>query len=636
VPLGLILLAWLLRCRHLDFYDFRGDEVFGINYATAPLGQVIGTLAEGEPHPPLFYLLLHAWIPVAGNGEYALRWLSTAGDALGVVVLYVLGRRIAGPRVGGVAALVLSLAPYHIWNAQDARMYTLATAFVTTAVYWAWRLLIDERPNRYAFLGYVLAMLLALYTHYYSLYMVVLINVFAAMVLGTHVGRAWASGQRRSVLGATVPYEPAEGAQALRIVWWLAAQALVALLYVPWMIFAWRTLTTYHGNAESPSLGAAAREALRTFALGWDLPQHLANPLLPLFAVTLLLGAAACLGLRYGRPALLLLLLWLIGPIAAIWLASRARPIFDVRYLIEASPPFYLLLALPALWWRRRPRLPALLGAVAVPAVLLAALPALWSLYLYPTDGRGHGYTALGRYLAGHAGAGDVIIVNHLDPVVRYYAERNHVTAPLVTEPEQQGESPQALNAALSRLTAGRDHVWLIPDDVGAWDPRHTVLAWCNRHLQPLGQVANGFHVIEFQPWTPTAALNVSFGNRMTLTGIRLNPTHPAPGRPWPVVLFWQAPAPTAAGETVSVQLLNAAGRLVAQLDAVPQAGQAPTTGWQPFETIPDLHTLPIPAALPPGRYTLAVAVYPSAGGPRLSVPGTTDGLAPVATVTVP
>lgn len=619
-PLTVLLIAWLLRCWHLSFYDFRGDEVFGIEYVTAPLGQVIGALAAGEPHPPLFYLLLHAWIPLAGNGSYALRWLSTAGDTLGVVLVYVLGRRLAGPLVGAVAAIVLALAPYHVWNAQDARMYTLATAFVTAAVYWAWRLLLDHRPRHRAVLGYTLGMLLALYTHYYSIYVLVLVNVFAVCALTAQRRTGW-SGER-----SPPPH---------RLHLWAIAQAMVALLYAPWVIYAWPTLTTYHGNAGSPSLRAAVQDAVRTFALGWDLPPHFATPLLPVYVAVLMIGIVALLQQRRGDPALLLLLLWLVLPIGAIWYGSRTRPIFDVRYLIEASPPFYLLLALPAAWWRGRSRLPALGGAIAVAAALTPCIPALWSLYFYPTDGRGHAYTALGDYLAQHATAADVIIVNHLDPVVRYYAQRGDVTAPLVVAPSQPDESPTQLDAELGRLTAGKGHVWLIPDDIGAWDRRHTVLAWCNRHLQALRQVANGFHVIEFAPWPPPSTLHLTFGGVLTLTGVELMPSAPQPGQPWQIVLFWTAGAPTPVSDTVSVQLLNPPGHLVAQLDAVPQNGQAPTTGWLPGETIPDPHTVRLPANLPPGSYTLAVAVYPSGGGPRLPVPGATGDLAPIATITV-
>jgi hypothetical protein len=50
---------------------------------------------------------------------------------------------------------------------------------------------------------------------------------------------------------------------------------------------------------------------------------------------------------------------------------------------------------------------------------------------------------------------------------------------------------------------------------------------------------------------------------------------------------------------------------------------------------IPDPHTLRLPVNLPPGRYTLAVAVYPSSGGARLEVAGIADGLVTVDTIAV-
>jgi len=407
----------------------------------------------------------------------------------------------------------------------------------------------------------------------------------------------------------------------------------VLLVYGPWVAYAWRTLTTYHGNAGSPSFGSAIHDALRTFALGWDLPQRFDALLLPMYVAVLALGCIALLRQRRGAAALLLL--WLLLPTGAIWLGSRTRPIFDVRYLIESSPPFYLLLAMPAGWWYRRPRLPALIAVVSVAAVTLPFLPALWSLYFYPTDGRGHAYSALGSYLASHTTASDLIIINHLDPVVRYYAQRSKVVAAKVVEPAQQNENLEQLNADLSRITGGKQHIWLIPDDIGAWDGRHTVLAWCQRHLQALGQVANGFHVIEYAPWVPTASLDLTFGNTLTLTGVKLPASNPAAGEAWQVVLFWTALSATAQSETVSLQMLNAAGQLTAQLDAVPQDGHAPTTGWLPGELIPDPHTLHLPASAPSGRYTLNVAVYPSAGGARLAVPGIPGDLAPIATITV-
>jgi hypothetical protein len=71
---------------------------------------------------------------------------------------------------------------------------------------------------------------------------------------------------------------------------------------------------------------------------------------------------------------------------------------------------------------------------------------------------------------------------------------------------------------------------------------------------------------------------------------------------------------------TVSVQVLDAAGQIVVQSDAAPGQGARPTTGWLPPEIITDAHTLRIPAAATPGKYSLQVVVYDPRTGARLAV----------------
>ena len=74
---------------------------------------------------------------------------------------------------------------------------------------------------------------------------------------------------------------------------------------------------------------------------------------------------------------------------------------------------------------------------------------------------------------------------------------------------------------------------------------------------------------------------------------------------------------PSRAGDwVVSVQLLDAAGRLVAQHDAPPAGGDYPTSAWRADEVVLDRHRLALPANLPPGEYTVALVVYAQQGRP--------------------
>jgi hypothetical protein len=75
------------------------------------------------------------------------------------------------------------------------------------------------------------------------------------------------------------------------------------------------------------------------------------------------------------------------------------------------------------------------------------------------------------------------------------------------------------------------------------------------------------------------------------------------------------------------VQLLDPAGRLVAQHDGVPQDGHAPVAGWLPGEVVEDRHELALPAGLRPGEYTIGVVVYHTVTGQRLLTQEGADAL---------
>ena len=57
---------------------------------------------------------------------------------------------------------------------------------------------------------------------------------------------------------------------------------------------------------------------------------------------------------------------------------------------------------------------------------------------------------------------------------------------------------------------------------------------------------------------------------------------------------------------------------MVAGNDTQPLEGRYPTSLWAAGETIPDRHTLSLPADLPPGPYRLALGLYHQPTGERL------------------
>jgi hypothetical protein len=88
------------------------------------------------------------------------------------------------------------------------------------------------------------------------------------------------------------------------------------------------------------------------------------------------------------------------------------------------------------------------------------------------------------------------------------------------------------------------------------------------------------------------------------------------------VKLRWRGAAAMQVGYKVFVHVLDASGQhVVAQRDAEPQDGKAPTTGWVVGEALDDAYELALPSGLTPGAYPIEVGVYEPRSGDRLTLP---------------
>ncbi len=73
--LAILLLAFGLRLLGLDNQELRGDEAFGYFFSQrSPADLVEATIALAEPHPVAAYFVQKAWLALAGDSEFALRF----------------------------------------------------------------------------------------------------------------------------------------------------------------------------------------------------------------------------------------------------------------------------------------------------------------------------------------------------------------------------------------------------------------------------------------------------------------------------------------------------------------------------------------------------------------------------------
>ena len=110
-----------------------------------------------------------------------------------------------------------------------------------------------------------------------------------------------------------------------------------------------------------------------------------------------------------------------------------------------------------------------------------------------------------------------------------------------------------------------------------------------------------------------------TFGAAMQLLSDRLEPAQARANEKVTVHVRWRSAAEMTQAYKVFVHVLDPAGEhVVAQRDAEPQDGHAPTTGWVVGEVIDDTYEITLPATLTAGDYPLEIGVYDPRSGDRL------------------
>jgi mannosyltransferase len=310
------------------------DEGIAIGIASHPLAQIPGVLRM-DGSPPLYYVLLHGWMAVAGRSEVAVHLLSLLVAGLCVPAAWWAGRAAADRRAAAVLAALVACSPYLSTYARDARMYPLVVllGLLCTGLF-ASAYVRRRRRHRVAF-GIALA--LTLYTHNWALFLAAGLVVALAVVVRAAPRRERAALVRDGIVGF----------------------GLAGALYLPWV----------------PSLLAQVRHTGAPWATRPGLGDLIGVPgaLLGGTAAALVVVLAAGAGLARGRPprglGAALAVAAVLPPVIG-WLLSQATPAWTVRYLAVVLAPA-LLLAAAGLARAGRAGVAALAGV----AVLWAAAP---------------------------------------------------------------------------------------------------------------------------------------------------------------------------------------------------------------------------------------------------------------------
>src|SRR5215207_3111076 len=135
MPGMVFVVAGLLFALQLGSSSLFIDEVYSWRASRGSLGDLADALRYTEVTPPLYYLLLHAWMQIAGGDSETLLRLPSVVAGVGLVAaVYWLGSVVAGRKAGLIAAGLTSISPLVLLYAQQVRAYVWVMLAVTIAV----------------------------------------------------------------------------------------------------------------------------------------------------------------------------------------------------------------------------------------------------------------------------------------------------------------------------------------------------------------------------------------------------------------------------------------------------------------------------------------------------------------------
>ena len=523
---AVVTLAWGLRLVSLGGRALWYDEAFAVLYSEKPLGTMLyGTVtqvdgAAADVHPLFFYTVLHFWMVVFGQSPVAVRSLSVLLGLATVVLAYHLGRRLFSQWIGLAAALVMAIAPFHIYYSQETRMYALLGFAAMAMTYFFIRAWTAGGWGNW--LAFAVFGALTLYAHNLGVMFLAGLDLWVLWAWFRPGGTRWHN------------FRPL-----------LVSHLLILVLFVPWLIVVPSQVGKIQQAywVEQPGLVKLIQTIL-IFHFAYDnqsLPGWLLAP--ALFFSLLILAIVAFELIRQrkssgARPlrsvpsqrgptgyslvptAYSLLLFLTVVPVLLAFVASQVQPVYIVRALLPSALMYYLLVAVVLIAGSMP--IPVRWGLLLPSAAIVAA--SLINHYTYAGFPR-PSFDEAAAFLRAHYQPGDVIVhSNKLTFFPTHYYDRSLPQEFVADEPGSPSDTlayptQQALELFatpdIETASSGHKRVWLVVFQREIEEYRnegyedHPQRAWLEGHYTLVSVTSfNDLDIYEYQSGpSPTAVL---------------------------------------------------------------------------------------------------------------------------------
>jgi hypothetical protein len=575
ILLLILLLAAALRIVGITNQSFWIDEGFTWNLTQY---QDVFAILKKDVHPPLYFLMIDAWVDLTGTSELAMRYFSLLPSLLSVAVVYQLAHEIGINRnkytyiIPILAALLMAIAEAETYLSQEARSYTWHVLWACLSM---WGFLSWGRTSRRTWILLWIGSTIALiYTFY--------LGAFIGVAQGVYALLFWRGNKRITAIGTLI---------------------VCAIALLPWL------LLTGGEQSQNISRGEVILPkdyffwfkdfGIRYFTGQWAL-------MLGLFVLGLVYFEHESIKLH---PTAILLLLWFAVPLLLTVIMNSYVPTYQPRRVSQIVPAIVLLTAFGLGNIRGKVRffLVIIIVFYGIFSVDFWRFKQLWREMAIETAALIAPDTPILFELAGddyapryHYGR---ILANSYDFLLDE-GEANPDANILIGLSTWRDLQPKSYEAGLPAIIDSLDHLWLF-----YWSSDEGAFFWLEQFgfertasISP-DYIAEGVFLYRYDR-LPEEAI-VAYENGLVLRNVLINDD-------FYVELFWSTDTVLETDYTISVFLLDESGQLVAQIDSQVSVldNQRPMSTWQVGDLIYDPRKLDVSEELAAGTYQMGLTIY--------------------------
>ncbi len=197
VFVSIIILGFILRLYNLGSPSLWLDELGVKRIIMLPFSEVVKS-AHLTGFPPLYYVGMHFWVKIFGTSEFSLRFPSLTFSVISIIFIFKLSKELFNERIALISAFLLSIWPYSINYAQEAKPYAMIWLLGILSFLFFLRFIRDNKIIDLFF--YIFITLVSIYSMYLSFIYIAIQNIIFPFFYDKKSYKRWFLGQAAIIL----------------------------------------------------------------------------------------------------------------------------------------------------------------------------------------------------------------------------------------------------------------------------------------------------------------------------------------------------------------------------------------------------------------------------------------------------